>query len=170
MSKCLQIDNVEVFSTCHDNNVSGNIVWKSEFTVDFVLPSALCDFTRGDKKGAEVAFGHKSGHDNFDVTVNRTKAETLCFHSVMWTHLSILFSVIIGEKNLLFTAILEDSVCRSWMLPKCQNAKYLFYFSKRINFNSYGKESLFTRWGRQRDMIQAKGGSCWVVNKIQYQM
>lgn len=168
MSKCLQIDNVEVFSTCHDNNVSGNIVWKSEFTVDFVLPSALCDFTRGDKKGAEVAFGHNmiilmslligQKQKHFAFTLSCGLTYQYCFQ---WS---------LGKKNLLFTAILEDSVCRSWMLPKCQNAKYLFYFSKRINFNSYGKESLFTRWGRQRDMIQAKGGSCWVVNKIQYQI
>lgn len=34
--------------------------------MDFGLPYALCNFTRG-PKGAEVAFGHKSGNDNFDV-------------------------------------------------------------------------------------------------------
>lgn len=65
-------------------------------------------------------------------------------------------------KCLPFKVISENSVCRSWMVPNCQSAKYFFF--KRVE-----KESALTRWGRQRDMILAKEGSCWVVNKIQHQ-
>lgn len=96
MSKRQQIYNYQdIFSipqqisleTCFENK---------EFTVDLDLPSSLCSFTGESQKGAEVAFGHKSGNDNF---VYKTKTEVLCFHFVMLTPLQILSSEIIWKMS-----------------------------------------------------------------------
>ena len=50
---------------------------------------------------------------------------------------------------------------KSYKTP--QNAEYWF-FPPRINFINIKKESVFTRWGQQRDTIQVKERSHWVVN------
>lgn len=80
----------------------------------------------------------------------------------------MISAIIVGKIYPL--KILLKTVCADpeW-LPATKMPGISFIFPKDIS-TDIGKESLFTRWGRQRDMIQAKEGSCWVVNKIQHQM
>lgn len=128
--------------------------------------SPLFHITRESAVGLKLISANIIGVRGSMLLVHRTRGEMFC--QFLCSFPTIIFSFKDYLKKIYpFKSLLKTQYVLIKKLKTAPNAEYQFpSHTPPKSLINIKEDSLFTRWGQQRDIIEVRERPCWVVNNL----